>query len=121
MINQVLQRIFTVLIFGFLPFGLLISVFESIKNEKIEAAIAFLCLGWVIYLNAWSKKAFALYDAEQIKLYEAWSKSRVFLNTDIMTKLAFLPGIGFLFDNWINRNNPSHGDDREIKPTPEEK
>jgi hypothetical protein len=102
-----------------MPFGLCLPLIESLKNEKLETALAFLCLGWVVYLNAWSKRAFALYDADPIKLYEAWSQSRVHLNTDIMTKLAFLPGIGFIFDNWINRNDPNHQDDREIRANTE--
>ena len=118
--TELVQRIVGLFIVGFLPLSMFIPILESIKNEKITAVIGLCFLIWLAYVNAWSKRATSIYNSEKISWVSAWSKARVFLNTDIITKLAFLPGIGFMFDNWINKNNPSHGDDREIKTTNEE-
>ena len=114
MITQAIQRFFSIMI-GMLPFAICLPLIESFKNEKLEVIFFLIGIVWFLYLNAWSKRAYALYDEERTKLYEAWSKARVCLNTDIITKLAFLPVIGFVFDNWRNRNDPTHQDDREIR------
>ncbi len=103
------------LVIGLLPIGICLPLIESIKNEKIEMGIFVAITVWLAYLNAWVKRVYAIKCSETISVFGAWSKARVCLNTDIITKLAFLPGIGFVFDNWINRNNSSHQDDREIR------
>ncbi len=114
------QRIAGVFVVGFLPLAGLIPLFDTIQNEQVTAVLGLGILAWLVYANAWSKRAVALYNAECMSWVSAYGQARVYLTADIMTKLAFLPVIGCIFDRWIHRNDPSHGDDREIKTTPEE-
>ncbi|MBN2703593.1 MAG: hypothetical protein JXR23_05205 [Pontiellaceae bacterium] len=113
--NELIQRFVGFFVVGLIPFWVVVTVVESFKNEALFVGVAVCMLVWLAYANAWSKRAASILNSERISICEAWSKSRVFLNTDILTKLAFIPVIGCIFDSWINRNNPSHRDDREIK------
>ena len=117
--TDLVQRFVGVFVIRLMPLSIAVPILENIKNDKITAVLALCCLVWIAYTNAWSKRAVAIYNSKRISWISAYSQSRVYLNTDIMTKLAFLPVIGFIFDNWINRNDPSHSDDREIKITEE--
>lgn len=115
MIDQIILRVVTMFVVGLIPIGICLPLIESIKNEKLEMGVFIAIMLWLVYLNVWVKRVYAIKYSETISILGAWSKARVCLNTDIITKLAFIPGIGVVFDNWINRNNSSHQDDREIR------
>ena len=118
--NEIVHRVFAQLVLVFLPIGMLVPFLESIENEMLIGLIAIIFITWYIYLKMWSKLAAQLYNSDSLYLLEAWSKARPLVNSDIIIKLSFLPIIGGFFDKWINRNNPNHGDDREIKINTEE-
>lgn len=111
MIYQLIHRMAVVFFFGFMPMGALIPIVELSKRDDVFVLFMLFSFTWVVYLNAWAKKAILMQLEENIPMREAWPKSRIALNVDLMMKLAFLPLVGFVFQRWINRGK----DNREIR------